>query len=437
MSTASGSTGDGNFLDQIQLTISPLVEFLQQTTSHAESGTTSNLPRIRLSGNLRAPISVMVSVVGGTAVLNDDFTTPSGTPEFTVNIPAGTYSGQLFNLGVTVIEDAEQEEDETIEFEILPGANYRLSSTRTCGADPFQRSTHTILEESVEITKTGTHIDANGNGLPDAGETLSYDFVVSNTGSVDLSQISVADLSPQVMVTGGPISLAAGASNDTAFKGTYTLTQADVDAGRFENQASVSGRVRATGLMISDLSDDPDNPADVDTEDDGEPDDPTILELPSSPAYTLEKSSTVIDVNGNGRPDAGDKIDYTFTVENTGNVTLSNITVSDAQVTFSNDTLATLAPGPIRYKHSRHLHDHPGRHESGQDRKQRHVHRLSPCRRPPYRRLLPAWRGARQSDSDGAPAGRRNRPPQRGRASGHRWRWCCGEGRKNSLSFYC
>ncbi len=51
------------------------------------------------------------------------------------------------------------------------------------------------------------------------------------------------------------------------------------------------------------------------------------------------------DTNGNGGADIGDHIDYAFTVENAGNVTLSNITVSDPFVPVSGGPLATLAPG--------------------------------------------------------------------------------------------
>lgn len=343
VSSSNGNPDNGNLLDEIQLQIRPFVEFTQETTGNAESGAATNLPQISVSGHLDAPISVNVNVTGGTATLTDDFTTPSGSSSFIVEIPAGTYAGTSFDIGVSVIEDALSEADETIEFEIAEDPAYILSSTRSCGDTAFSRSTHTIQEEKLEITKTATLND--GDGVASAGDTISYAFTITNTGLVDLSDIMVTDPIPGVAVTGGPITLAAGASDGASFTASYEITQADVDAGRFGNQASASGMVAGTGLVVDDLSDDPNNDADVDTESDGEPDDPTVVLLAAAGAYTVEKSSILRDDDLNGRSDVGEVIEYTFTVTNTGNVTLSDIEVTDENATVSGGPIATLAPG--------------------------------------------------------------------------------------------
>ena len=74
-------------------------------------------------------------------------------------------------------------------------------------------------------------------------------------------------------------------------------------------------------------------------------DTPTVTPLDPAAAIALVKTSAVNDVNGNGVTDLGDVIDYTFTVENTGNVTLSNIDINDQLLGGIVGTVPTLAVG--------------------------------------------------------------------------------------------
>ncbi len=71
-----------------------------------------------------------------------------------------------------------------------------------------------------------------------AGSTIDYTFLVTNTGNVTLDPISVSDA--KVGTVTCPVTvLAPGAS--TTCTATYTLTQADVDAGEVVNTATASG----------------------------------------------------------------------------------------------------------------------------------------------------------------------------------------------------
>ncbi len=178
---------------------------------------------------------------------------------------------------------------------------------------------------SIDLIKTGV-LNMNAvapNGVANVGDQINYSFTVTNTGNVTLTNITITD--PIVTVIGGPITLAPGASNNSAFTGTYTLTQADIDAGKKDNTATTTGK-------------DPQNINVTDS------DDETTL-IPQSPKITLEKTGTWNDLNNDGFANVGETITYHFNVCNTGNVTLTNVTVTDPLVTVSGGPLAVLNVG--------------------------------------------------------------------------------------------
>ncbi|WP_449353840.1 DUF7507 domain-containing protein, partial [Algoriphagus litoralis] len=61
----------------------------------------------------------------------------------------------------------------------------------------------------------------------------------------------------------------------------------------------------------------------------------------------LQKVGTYNDTNSDGVASEGDKITYVFTVKNTGNVTIYDISVADdnANVTVTGGPIASLTPG--------------------------------------------------------------------------------------------
>src|SRR5690606_19382661 len=86
-----------------------------------------------------------------------------------------------------------------------------------------------------------------------------------------------------VTVVGGPIaSLAPGAEDTTTFTASYTVTQADIDAGMFSNSAEASG-TPPSGPAVADLSD-----ADSYLENG-----PTVVTLCSDASIAIIKTSTV------------------------------------------------------------------------------------------------------------------------------------------------
>uniref|UniRef100_A0AAN0MAJ2 SdrD B-like domain-containing protein n=1 Tax=Yoonia rhodophyticola TaxID=3137370 RepID=A0AAN0MAJ2_9RHOB len=190
--------------------------------------------------------------------------------------------------------------------------------------------------------------DTNGDGLfGGEDDVIVFGFTVINTGNVTLSDITVDD--PLLdAVTGGPITLAPGAADDSTFRGEYTVLDADITRGYFQNTATVDSD-DPDGNAVTDVSDtgtDPDGDTILDPEMVESPDgtgatdtdptnDPTVISIPANPEPELSVTKSiagVTDVNANGITDAGDTIDYVFTVTNTGNLRLADVTIDDPLV---------------------------------------------------------------------------------------------------------
>ncbi|MDO8367964.1 MAG: HYR domain-containing protein, partial [Saprospiraceae bacterium] len=294
-----------------------------------------------------------VTIVVGPEANDDNYTTPYETP-VTANVnvndeyPANSTFNQLTQpTNGTVVFSSNGS------FTYTPNPGFTGTDSYTyevCLPAPngsvCDPATVTILvpqNPDISITKTGIWNDSNNDGNADVGETISYTFVVENTGNVTLTNVTVTD--PLVTIVGGPIAtFAPGEIDNTTFTGTYILTQADIDAGQFENIATATG-TDPNGDPVTDQSDDPQDPTNVDPDNDGDPDDPTVTDLPQAGSIALEKTGVWNDANNDGNADVGETITYTFNVTNTGNVTLTNITVTDPLVTVVGGPLATLAPG--------------------------------------------------------------------------------------------
>jgi hypothetical protein len=88
------------------------------------------------------------------------------------------------------------------------------------------------------LVKT-TSIGGTGTGI--VGEVITYTFAVTNTGPVLLNNISVTDLLPGLSaLTGNPIASLDIGVVDKTITATYTITQADVNAGSVTNSATAT-----------------------------------------------------------------------------------------------------------------------------------------------------------------------------------------------------
>jgi len=190
----------------------------------------------------------------------------------------------------------------------------------------YTLSLHSINAQSIILTKNGIFNDENGDNIPQAGETISYSFSIQNTGNVNLTNVTVFD--PIVTIMGNNISLLTpGQFNTTTFSGTYLITQADINTGSVENTATTQAK-DPNNNIVSSMADD-------------------IVVLNKNPEISLIKTGTFNDENGDGLPQAGETISYSFTVENTGNVNLSNIIINDPLISIIGGPLFLLKPQQI------------------------------------------------------------------------------------------
>jgi uncharacterized repeat protein (TIGR01451 family) len=186
---------------------------------------------------------------------------------------------------------------------------------------------------TIALVKTAVTTDLSSP--PRLNDTLRYAFAVTNTGDVTLTNITLTDILPDIVLSGGPIaSLAPGQTDTTTFTATYVLKQADVNAGQVTNQATVTG-TDPFDSPITDLSGatNGDNLA-------------LVTPLTPLPSITLIKTATP---SFSDPVAVTDTISYAFTIENTGNVTLTNVTLSDIlpDIVISGGPIATMEPGDI------------------------------------------------------------------------------------------
>lgn len=154
---------------------------------------------------------------------------------------------------------------------------------------------------SIDLEKTGTLADGATGA---AGDIVDYEFTVTNTGTVALTDVTLADPKPGLSsiefgIWPGAPGVLEPTQSVTA-TASYTLTEADVAAGEVSNTATTSG-IPPAGTAVTDEA-------------------PALVTLPElTPGISLEKTG-VLD---------GDTIAYSFTATNTGNVTLSSVTIAD------------------------------------------------------------------------------------------------------------
>ncbi|WP_217181075.1 DUF11 domain-containing protein [Streptomyces sp. AC495_CC817] len=199
---------------------------------------------------------------------------------------------------------------------------------------PAESSKTGLQAQSAQpaITKTAdrTTVDA-------VGQQVVFTFTVTNNTAVPLTGVRVADAlvnsaassvaptpvctsrtSPAATCSGASTSLAPGQS--AIFTATYTVTQADLDHGSVSDQATATA-TPPTGPALS-------NSTGIVT-----------VTAAQNAALSLVKKAAPETVDS-----VGDVIDYTFTVTNTGTVTLRSLSIAETAFSGSGSLSAIVCP---------------------------------------------------------------------------------------------
>lgn len=203
------------------------------------------------------------------------------------------------------------------------------------GADPRATDSVTVALDAypqVSLKKEAALADANGNGLGDAGESITYTFTVTNNGRAGLTAVTLSDPMLGASTPTCGVGAGLGTGRSVTCTATYTITADDVARGEVRNAAT------ATGTLAGGVST-PASPEAVATT-------PTVV---AAASVELKKSATLVDTDGDGLADLGDEIRYGFTIKNMGNVPVRRASVSDPMLLLAGALVACpdteIAPG--------------------------------------------------------------------------------------------
>jgi uncharacterized repeat protein (TIGR01451 family) len=193
-----------------------------------------------------------------------------------------------------------------------------------------------LYDPELAIDKVVTGVfnadDTNDeDGIADAaGDYITYDVKVTNTGNVTLTGVDISD-----PLLGGVLDsdVTVDVGDDYTVSGQYTVTQADLDSkGTLEPNDSEEGKL--------------DNKATADSNETDPVDDSEQVPLLYSPGVDIEKEVRInqdgnwtawLDADTPTGPvaDQDDVIEFRFNVANTGNVTLTGLEVTDNKFDLS------------------------------------------------------------------------------------------------------
>ncbi len=267
------------------LTVQHVIVFLSDGRPNPDGSSSNNPPWANTGGSQRPTQS--------------DGNTFRGSADQVFSIAVGSGGGSGSNLVDLALMQALAKPNDSahytniVDSSRLPAFFASVFQTIACPSpSPSPAPTLTLVKKADPTTYSSV------------GATIAYTYTLKNTGNVTLSApYSVSDDKASVSCPASPATLAPNASVDCT--ASYTITQADLDAGSVTNKAT--GQAMYGDSTVN-----------------SNQDTATVTAAQAS-ALHLDKTAKQSSYN-----QVGDTIDYTYVVKNTGNVTLSGpVTVND------------------------------------------------------------------------------------------------------------
>lgn len=266
-----------------------------------------------------------------------------------------TWTYTITNLGnasltnILLVDDNGTPNDPADDFDVIPGSiitgdngdgvldtdeQWVVSVVGTAGSEDYA-NVATVSGDAGDVTVTdcddSSYVVASlevekvlvGNGDEDGsasvtlGDTLSYAVTATNTSSIPLTDVVISDDLTGDTLTCDTVDPGASCELQTG----YVVTQADVDAGEINNTATADTAET--------------DPIDVSL----------AVDVPHTHSLSLVKELTAnADEDISASVSLNDTLTYTLTATNSGNATLTNVSVSD-DLTGDSITCASIAPG--------------------------------------------------------------------------------------------
>lgn len=195
------------------------------------------------------------------------------------------------------------------------------------GNDPSGAPVVDTTVITVNAAKLTLDKSASPSVYEAAGTLVTYNFILTNTGLVDLSNVSINDpilLDLGISITCPATTLAAGANMTCT--AAYTITAADFAALRKIDNIATAAALAGRFPVLSNQD--------------------TATIIGQAPAEPVQNSMTITkSANPASYSAAGMVVTYTFTVQNTGDSIINGIVVTDSVLGIIAGCPTSLAPG--------------------------------------------------------------------------------------------